>query len=48
VQTPSRVHVQNKRRRMAFYAKAQRLHSVAGDCKARTSALGGAKGGDRA
>ena len=32
-------HAQNKRRRMAFYAIAQRAHSVAGDCTARTSAI---------
>jgi len=41
VETPSRgvcfEHAQNKRRHMAFSAIAQRLHSVAGVCTARTS-----------
>jgi len=43
VQTPRRgvcfEHGQNKRRRMTFYAIAQRLHNVACDCTARTSAI---------
>jgi len=43
VETPSRGvcfdHAQSKRRRMAFFAIAQRLHSVAGVCTARTSAF---------
>jgi len=43
VETPSRgfcfEHAQNKRRRIAFYAISQRLHSVAGVCTARTSAF---------
>jgi len=41
VETPSRgvcfEHAQSKRRRMAFYAIAQRFHSVAGVSTARTS-----------
>ena len=32
-------HAQNKRRCMAFIAIAQRAHSVAGDCTARTSVI---------
>ena len=43
VQTPSRgvcfEHAQNKRHRVAFYAIAQRFHSVAGVCTARTAAI---------
>jgi len=43
VETPSRgvcfEHAQNKRRRMAFVAIAQRFYSVAGVCTARTSAF---------
>jgi len=43
VETPSRgvcfEHSQNKRRRMTLKAIAQRLHSVAGVCTARTSAF---------
>ena len=33
------LHAQNKRRRMALWAIAQRAHGVAGDCTARTSAI---------